>query len=53
MNDTQSTKITGRATFAEDNGLNVERGFSFDDAEGFARYIAANQKYITTITIIK
>jgi len=48
-----TTKIRGRATFQDQNGTQTERGFSFDDMEGFTRYLNSNLTEIVNIEFIK
>jgi len=48
-----TTKIRGRAIFQDQNGTQTECGFSFDDMEGFTRYLNNNLTQIVNIEFIK
>jgi len=48
-----TTKITGRAISLDVFGNELERGFSFDDMEGFNRYLNSYIHEIIRIEFIK
>ena len=48
-----TTKVTGRAIVLDVFGNELERGFSFDDMEGFTRFLNSYLDEIIRIEFIK